>query len=273
VSPWTFQRTPSLIAGPCVIEDAAELSRVADTLAGIGLRLGVPVCLKASFDKANRARLESARGLGVQEGLAALAAAKRSSGLPALTDVHEPAQAGLAAEVVDCLQVPAFLCRQTDLLTAVGATGLPVNLKKGQWMAPEEMSGAVEKVKVGGSRDVAVTERGTAFGYGDLVVDMRVFDRLHASAGTTVLFDATHAVQQPGRGEGGSSGGVRRHVPALLFAAASAGADGFYLETHPEPDRAWSDAATQWPLADLEDLVARALEVWHAARALLRTTP
>jgi 2-dehydro-3-deoxyphosphooctonate aldolase (KDO 8-P synthase) len=272
VNTWTFQRAPSLIAGPCVIEDAAELSRVADELAGIGLRLGLPVCLKASFDKANRSRLESARGLGLQEGLAALAAAKRSSGLPALTDIHEPAQAGLAAEVVDSLQVPAFLCRQTDLLIAVGATGLPINLNKGQWMAPEEMNGAVEKVKAGGSRDVAVTERGTAFGYGDLVVDMRVFDRLHASTGAPVLFDATHAVQQPGRGEGGSSGGHRRHIPALLFAAASAGADGFYLETHPEPARAWSDAATQWPLADLEELVARALEVWHAARALLRTT-
>jgi len=271
VSHWTFHRAPILVAGPCVIEGAAELSRVADELAGIGLRLGLPVCLKASFDKANRSRLESARGPGLQEGLAALAGAKRSSGLPVLTDVHEPAQARVVAEVVDAIQVPAFLCRQTDLLTAVGATGLPVNLKKGQWMAPEEMSGAVEKVKAGGCHDVAVTERGTAFGYGDLVVDMRVFDRLHASAGIPVLFDATHAVQQPGRGEGGSSGGVRRHVPALLFAAASAGADGFYLETHPEPASARSDAATQWPLAALEELVARALEVWHAARALLRT--
>ena len=270
---WTFQRAPSLIAGPCVIEDAAEFCRVADELAGIGLRLGLPVCLKGSFDKANRARLGSRRGLGVQEGLAALASARRSSGLPVLTDVHEPAQAALAAEVVDALQVPAFLCRQTDLLTAVGATGLPVNLKKGQWMAPEEMCGAVEKVKAGGSREVAVTERGTAFGYGDLVVDMRVFDRLHASTRTPVLFDATHAVQQSGRGEDGSSGGLRRHVPALLFAAAAAGADGFFLETHPEPARAWSDAATQWPLGDLEELVARALEVWHAARSLLRTAP
>jgi 2-dehydro-3-deoxyphosphooctonate aldolase (KDO 8-P synthase) len=273
VSHWTFQGAPSLIAGPCVIEDPAELCRVADELAGIGLRLGLPVCLKGSFDKANRARRDSARGLGMQEGLAALASAKRSSGLAVLTDVHEPGQAGPAAEVVDSLQVPAFLCRQTDLLTAVGATGLPVNLKKGQWMAPEEMCGAVEKVKAGGSRDVAVTERGTAFGYGDLVVDMRVFERLHASAGTPVLFDATHAVQQPGRGEGGASGGLRRHVPALLLAAAAAGADGFYLETHPEPARAWSDASTQWPLADLEDLVARALEVWHAARALFRAAP
>jgi 2-dehydro-3-deoxyphosphooctonate aldolase (KDO 8-P synthase) len=271
VNQWTFRRAPALVAGPCVIEEGDQLARVADELAAIGLRLGVPVCLKASFDKANRARLESARGPGLQEGLLALARAKRSSGLPLLTDIHEPSQARIAADVVDALQVPAFLCRQTDLLTAVGATGLPVNIKKGQWMAPEEMRGAVDKVRAAGSQDVAVTERGTVFGYGDLVVDMRAFDRLHGAVGTPVLFDGTHAVQQPGRGEGGTSGGQRRHLPALLYAAAAAGADGFYLETHPDPSSASSDAATQWPLDKLEEVVARALEVWHVARTLLRT--
>jgi 2-dehydro-3-deoxyphosphooctonate aldolase (KDO 8-P synthase) len=270
VSQWTFRRAPALVAGPCVIEGGDELVRVADELAAIGLRLGIPVCLKGSFDKANRARLEAPRGPGLQEGLLALARAKRSSGLPLLTDVHEPAQARVAAEVVDALQVPAFLCRQTDLLTATGAAGLPVNIKKGQWMAPEEMRGAVEKVRAAGSQDVAVTERGTAFGYGDLVVDMRAFDRLHEAARTPVLFDGTHAVQQSGRGEGGASGGQRRYLPPLLLAAAAAGADGFYLETHPDPSRASSDAATQWPLAEVEELMARALEVWHSARALMR---
>ncbi|MDH5284450.1 MAG: 3-deoxy-8-phosphooctulonate synthase, partial [Gemmatimonadota bacterium] len=255
---------------PCVIESADELVRVADELAAIGPRLGIAVCLKASFDKANRARLGSPRGPGLQEGLLALARAKRTSGLPLLTDVHEPGQARVVAEVVDALQVPAFLCRQTDLLTATGETGLPVNIKKGQWMAPEEMSGAVEKVRAAGCQDVAVTERGTAFGYGDLVVDMRTFDRLREAVSTPVLFDGTHAVQQPGRGEGGASGGQRRFLPPLLFAAAAAGADGFYLETHPDPSRASSDAATQWPLARLEELMARALDVWHAARASVR---
>jgi 2-dehydro-3-deoxyphosphooctonate aldolase (KDO 8-P synthase) len=167
---------------------------------------------------------------------------------------------------VDALQVPAFLSRQTDLLVAAGRTGLPVNVKKGQWMAPEAMAGAAEKVRGGGSTDLAVTERGTMFGYGDLVVDMRAFARLRRATGATVLFDATHAVQQPGLGEGGVSAGSRDAVPALLLAAAAAGADGFFLETHPEPERALSDGATQWPLDALESLLVRTLEVWHASR-------
>jgi 2-dehydro-3-deoxyphosphooctonate aldolase (KDO 8-P synthase) len=273
MSRWTFRRAPFLVAGPCVIEPGDLALRVADTVAGIGMRLGIPVCFKASFDKANRARVDAPRGPGMEQGLAILAQVRAGSGLPVLTDVHEPGQAGPVAGVVDALQVPAFLSRQTDLLLAAGSTGLPVNLKKGQWLAPEEMLGAVEKVRVGGSEDIAVTERGTAFGYGDLVVDARSFDRLHDALQVPVLIDATHAVQQPGRGMGGSSGGRRRHVPALLFAGAAAGADGFFLETHPEPDRALSDAATQWPLDELEDLVARALDVWHAARVPARSTP
>ncbi len=264
---WSFREAPLLIAGPCLVEEGDILPRTADVLAAIGARLGLPVCFKASFDKANRAQAGAARGPGLERGLAALARVRRSSGLPILTDLHEPSQAGAAAEVVDALQIPAFLCRQTDLLVAAGATGLPVNIKKGQWMAPEAMAGAAAKVREGGGGDIAVTERGTAFGYADLVVDMRSFQRMRAACGVPVLFDATHAVQQPGRGPGGASGGQREHVPALLLAAAAAGADGFYLETHPSPADALSDAATQWPLDELEPLLVQALDVWHAARS------
>jgi 2-dehydro-3-deoxyphosphooctonate aldolase (KDO 8-P synthase) len=248
------------------MEGEAVLLAVAERLAGLGRRLGMPVCFKASFDKANRARLEAPRGPGLEAGLRLLERVRAESGLPVLTDVHEPSQATAAAGVVDALQVPAFLCRQTDLLVAVGKAGVPVNVKKGQWMAPEAMTGAIEKVRAGGASDVAVTERGTAFGYGDLIVDMRSFARLREATSATVLFDATHAVQQPGQGPGGASGGQRGHVPALLRAAAAAGVDGFYLETHPNPAEALSDGATQWPLADLEELVIRTLDVWHAGR-------
>lgn len=264
---WSFREAPLLIAGPCLVEAGEVLPRTADTLAAIGARLGLPVCFKASFDKANRAQPGAARGPGLDRGLEALARVRRGSGLPILTDLHEPSQARVAAEVVDALQIPAFLCRQTDLLVAAGATGLPVNIKKGQWMAPEAMAGAAAKVRQGGSRDIAVTERGTAFGYADLVVDMRSFRRMRAACDAPVLFDATHAVQQPGQGPGGASGGQREHVRALLLAAAAAGADGFYLETHPSPADALSDAATQWPLDDLEALLVQALDVWHAARS------
>jgi len=240
--------------------------RVAERLAGLADRLGLPVCYKGSFDKANRARPASARGPGLDAGLRTLERVRQISGLPVLTDVHEAFQAAAVAEVVDALQVPAFLCRQTDLIVALAATGLPLNIKKGQWMAPEEIAGAAEKAATGGATDLAVTERGTSFGYGDLVVDMRSFRRMRDATGATVLFDATHAVQQAGRGAGGSSGGAREHLPALLLAAAAAGADGFYLETHPDPSQALSDSATQWPLDELEELVSRALDVWHAAR-------
>jgi 2-dehydro-3-deoxyphosphooctonate aldolase (KDO 8-P synthase) len=262
---WTFHAAPLLVAGPCAVESDEVLARIAERLAELGGRLALPVCFKASFDKANRARLDAPRGPGLEVGLAALERLKRRSGLPVLTDIHEPGQAAVVAEVVDALQIPAFLCRQTDLLVEAGRTGLPVNVKKGQWLAPEAMTGAVEKVRHGGSADVAVTERGTAFGYGDLVVDMRSFARLRQATGAPVLFDGSHAVQQPGLGATGASAGVREHVPALLAAAAAAGADGFFLETHPDPARALSDVATQWPLAALEELMTRTMEVWHAA--------
>jgi 2-dehydro-3-deoxyphosphooctonate aldolase (KDO 8-P synthase) len=261
-----FGPGPFLIAGPCVLEDDRLNLQVGEQLAELARRRGLTVTYKASFDKANRARLDAIRGPGLDEGLAALARVRQATGLKVLTDVHEPGQPARAAQVADVLQIPAFLCRQTDLLVAAGRTGKPVNVKKGQWMTPEAMAGAVEKVRSGGSREVAVTERGTFFGYGDLVVDMRGFRRLKDACHAPVVFDATHSVQQPGRGEGGASGGQREAIPPLLLAAAAAGADGFFLETHPDPDHAPSDGPNMIPLAQLDELVARALDVWHAAR-------
>jgi len=267
---WSFRETPFLIAGPCVVESGDVMNRTAEALAALAVRLGIPVCFKASFDKANRARLQGARGPGLDEGLRALEGVRALTGLPLLTDVHEAGQCAPVAEVVDVLQVPAFLCRQTDLLVAAGRTGRPVNVKKGQWMAPEAMLGALEKVRESGSADVAVTERGSFFGYGDLVVDMRSFRRMAEATGAPVIYDATHSVQQPGQGAGGTSGGQREFIPPLLLAAAAAGADGFFLETHPDPAHALSDAATQWPLARLHDLLAPALDVWARARDVVR---
>ncbi|HEX9691185.1 MAG TPA: 3-deoxy-8-phosphooctulonate synthase [Gemmatimonadales bacterium] len=266
----TFRWTPGpvLVAGPCVLEDDDTNFAVARSLAVLAVETGWLVVYKASFDKANRSRPNAPRGPGLVRGLQMLRQIRDDVGLPVLTDVHEVHQVATAAAVVDALQVPALLARQSDLLAAVGASGCAVNLKKGQWMAPEEMAGAVDKVRRAGAAVVAVTERGTAFGYGDLVVDMRSFRRLReATGGAAVLFDATHAAQRPGMGPGGASGGERRDVPQLLAAAAAAGADGFFIETHPDPDRAHSDAATQWPLADLPALVARAATVWQAVRA------
>ncbi len=261
-----FGPGPFLIAGPCVVEDDRLNLQVGERLAELAQRLGIAVTYKASYDKANRSRLAAARGPGVEAGLEALARVRQATGLPILTDVHEVAQLAAAAAVADVLQIPAFLCRQTDLLVAAGRTGKPVNVKKGQWMSPEGMAGAVEKVRSGGAAAVAVTERGTFFGYGDLVVDMRNFARLRAACRAPVVFDGTHSVQQPGRGQEGASGGLREFIPALLNAAAAAGADGFFLETHPDPAHAPSDGPNMIPLAELEDVVARALDVWHAAR-------
>jgi len=261
---------PFLIAGPCVIESDELNLRVADALAALGARHGLHVVYKASFDKANRSRLAGARGPGLEAGLAALAAVRAASGLPILTDVHEVAQVGPAAQVADVLQIPAFLCRQTDLLVACGKAGRPVNVKKGQWMAPEQMAGAIEKVRAGGAPEIAVTERGTFFGYGDLVVDMRNFARLRKACGVPVIFDATHSVQQPGQGVAGASGGLREFIPPLLYAAAAAGADGFFLETHPDPSRAPSDGPNMLPLDSLPDIIAVALDVWQRAREAVR---
>jgi len=257
-----------LIAGPCVLESDALNLRVGEHLARAAERLPGGIIYKASFDKANRSNADAARGPGMDAGLEALAKVKRATGLPILTDVHLPEQCAPAAEVADVLQIPAFLCRQTDLLVAAGATGKPVNVKKGQWMHPEGMRGALDKVRQASKKkgEVAVTERGTFFGYGDLVVDMRSFSRLREACDAPVIFDATHSVQQPGRGAGGASGGAREFIPPLVLAAIGAGADGLFLETHPDPDHAPSDGPNMLPLSALDALLQRAAEVWSCVR-------
>ena len=254
-----------LIAGPCVLEDDALNLRIAESLAKLSERVPGGVIYKASFDKANRSTQAGARGPGIQKGLVALERVKRATGLRILTDVHLPEQCALVAQVADVLQIPAFLCRQTDLLEAAGATGKPVNVKKGQWLQPEGMKGAVDKVRKanGGKGEVAVTERGTFFGYGDLVVDMRSFSRLAEICDAPVIFDATHSVQKPGMGAGGSSGGAREFIPTLAMAAVAAGASGLFLETHPNPDSAPSDGPNMLPLNDLNRLIEKLLEVWN----------
>lgn len=256
-----------LIAGPCVLEGDDLNLRVAERLARLAERVPGGVIFKASFDKANRSNVDAARGPGLDEGLSALLRIKRETGLRVLTDVHLPEQCAPAAEVADALQIPAFLCRQTDLLVAAGRTGRPVNVKKGQWMQPEGMAGAVAKVRSAqGNGEVAVTERGTFFGYGDLVVDMRSFARLRAACRAPVIFDATHSVQRPGQGARGSSGGAREFIPVLARAAVSAGADGLFLETHPDPDSAPSDGPNMIPLPQLDHLIAQAVDLWTRAR-------
>jgi 2-dehydro-3-deoxyphosphooctonate aldolase (KDO 8-P synthase) len=256
----------TLIAGPCVLEDDALNLAVARALARLSADLGLPVVFKASFDKANRARPDAPRGPGLDEGLLRLARVRAETGLPLLTDIHEPAQAMAAADVADALQVPAFLARQTDLIVAAARTGRAVNLKKGQWMAPEEMAGAVAKARAAGAAEVAVTERGTFFGYGDLVVDMRAFARLRAACGCPAAFDGTHSVQRPGQA-GGASGGDRDAVAPLVLAAVAAGCDALFLEVHPRPEAAPSDAATMLPLNRLRPLLERVLAVRQALSA------
>jgi 2-dehydro-3-deoxyphosphooctonate aldolase (KDO 8-P synthase) len=257
-----------LIAGPCQLEDDALNLRVAEALARLAEHVPGGVIFKASFDKANRSNVDGVRGPGLEAGLAALDRVRAATGLPILTDVHEASQCAEAAQVVDVLQIPAFLCRQTDLLLAAGATGKAVNVKKGQWMHPEGMTGAVRKVEAGAAlagRELgalAVTERGTFFGYGDLVVDMRAFARMRAACSVPVIFDATHSVQQPGKGQGGASGGAREFIPPLTFAAVAAGAQGLFLETHPNPNVAPSDGPNMIPLADLPALVQQAVDIW-----------
>lgn len=260
-----------LIAGPCQLEDDTLNLRVAEHLARLAEHVPGGVIFKASFDKANRSNPGATRGPGLEAGLAALARVRAASGLPVLTDVHEASQCAPAAEVCDVLQIPAFLCRQTDLLEAAGATGRAVNVKKGQWMHPEGMLGAVNKVWMARPRpsraELAVTERGTFFGYGDLVVDMRNFARLREVCEVPVIMDGTHSVQRPGQGPGGASGGAREYVATLTLAAVAAGAQGLFLETHPDPDRAPSDGPNMLPLAALDDLVRRSVDLWARVRA------
>ena len=250
----------TLISGPCALEDDTLNLEIGRELALLSSNLGLPVVFKASFDKANRSRPDSARGPGLDLGLELLQRVKDETGLPILTDIHESGQAAAAAQVADILQIPAFLCRQTDLLMAAGATGKVVNVKKGQWMSPEDMRGAVDKVKTAGAAGVALTERGTFFGYGNLVVDMRSFQHMRGVCGVPIIFDGTHSVQRPGQSDG-SSGGDPQFITPLVLAAVAAGCDGLFLEAHPNPRQAPSDGSNMLPLADLRPLVERALAV------------
>ncbi len=250
-----------VIAGPCVIESRDHCLALGEHAAKVCGRLGVGYIFKASFDKANRSRVASCRGPGLDEGLAILAAVKRSLGVPVTSDIHETAQAEAAGAVLDLLQIPAFLCRQTDLLLAAGRTGRPVNVKKGQFLSPEEMVGPVEKIRSAGNEDVVLTERGTFFGYHRLVNDMTAIPRMRELA--PVVFDATHSCQLPGAG-GDRSGGQRQFVPALARAAVAAGADALFLEIHDDPPQALSDAETVWPLDRLEALLTDCLRIAEA---------
>ncbi len=256
----------TLLAGPCVLEGDELNLTVARALARLADELDLPVVFKASFDKANRSKLSAPRGPGLEDGLERLRRVKGETGLPLVTDVHEPGQAEAAGRVVDVLQIPAFLCRQTDLVVAAGETGRAVNLKKGQWMAPEEMAAAVHKATESGAAEVTVTERGTFFGYGNLVVDMRSFSRIREACGVPAIFDGTHSVQRPGKADG-ASGGDPEHIPALVRAAVAAGCDGLFLETHPEPARAPSDSTNMLPLEMMRPLLEEVLalrDVLHA---------
>ncbi len=248
-----------LIAGPCVIESREATLAIASRLKEIVAGLGVQLVFKASFDKANRTSVDSYRGPGLKMGLDILGEVKRSTDLPITTDIHLPEQAGPVAEVCDILQVPAFLARQTDLLAAAARTGRAVNVKKGQFMAPADMSRVVGKLETSGCRDILLTERGTFFGYGRLVNDMQSLPQMQ-SLGTPVVFDATHSVQQPG-GLGGTSGGNRRMVEPLARAATAIGVDGLFFETHPTPESALSDGPNMVPLEEFGALVERLLAI------------
>jgi len=250
------------ICGPCVIEEPALTLKIASRLAEISARLDVPLIFKASFDKANRTSLNGFRGPGLEKGLAVLAEVKKVTGLPVLSDIHLPDQADPAARVLDVLQIPAFLCRQTDLLLAAAATGRPVNVKKGQFVAPHNLGPVKDKLTSAGCRHIWFTERGASFGYNNLVVDMRAIPVMQ-EFGCPVIFDATHSVQLPG-GLGLSSGGDRRYVPVLAQAAVAAGVDGVFLEVHPSPDEALCDGPNTFPLDELERLLKRLLNI-HAA--------
>jgi 2-dehydro-3-deoxyphosphooctonate aldolase (KDO 8-P synthase) len=254
---------PVYLAGPCVVESLSFTVDVAGRVGEIAARHGVPLVFKASFDKANRSSESSFRGPGVDEGLEALAEVKKITGLPVVTDVHHPEQAAVAAQVVDMLQVPAFLCRQTDLLHACGATNLPVNIKKGQFLAPEDTANAVDKVRASGNDRVALTERGSTFGYHNLVVDMRGLPIMRKFA--PVIFDCTHSLQLPG-GLGHATGGAKEFHPYLARAAAAAGVDGFFIEVHPDPPNAMSDATTQLSFQEFD----RLLEQLEAVSSVVR---
>ncbi len=244
-----------LIAGPCQIESRQHALEVAQALREISQRTGVPIIYKSSFDKANRTSASAARGIGIDAGLEILSAVREATGLPVLTDVHTAEQCSAAAQSVDVLQIPAFLCRQTDLLVAAGETGLPINVKKGQFLAPWDMANVAAKIAGTGNRNILLCERGVSFGYNTLVSDLRALP-IMARTGYPVVFDATHSVQQPG-GQGTSSGGQREFAPVLARAALAVGVAAVFIETHPDPDHAPSDGPNMIPLRQMETLITR----------------
>jgi 2-dehydro-3-deoxyphosphooctonate aldolase (KDO 8-P synthase) len=253
-----------LIAGPCVIESEGMVLDIAGQMKEITEALGIPYVFKASFDKANRTSIDSYRGPGIEQGLAILEQVKRQFGLPVLTDVHEDTPLNEVAAVVDVLQTPAFLCRQTNFIRAVASQGKPVNIKKGQFLAPWDMRHVVAKARASGNEAIMVCERGASFGYNYLVSDMRSLVVMR-DTGAPVVFDATHSVQMPG-GEGGKSGGQREFVPALARAAAAVGVAGIFMDTHPNPEQALSDGPNAWPLGRMRDLLTTLRELDSAAK-------
>ncbi len=248
----------ALIAGPCQIESRAHALEVAAALREMSTATGVPLIYKSSFDKANRTSVTTRRGVGIGEGLAILADVREATGLPVLTDVHAPEQCAIAAQAVDVLQIPAFLCRQTDLLLAAGETGKPINVKKGQFLAPWDMANVAAKIASTGNENILLCERGASFGYNTLVTDFRSLP-IMARTGYPVVFDATHSVQQPG-GQGTTSGGQREFAPVLARAAVAVGVAAVFIETHPDPDRAPSDGPNMIALRDMPTLIARLKE-------------
>ena len=256
----------ALIAGPCALESRAHALEMAAALKEIAARLGLGLVYKTSFDKANRTSSASARGIGLDAALPILAEIQSSLGVPVLTDVHESSQCARVAEAVDVLQIPAFLCRQTDLLVAAAQTGRVVNVKKGQFLAPKDMKNVVEKITGAGNRNVLVTERGVSFGYNTLVSDMRALPILARETGAPVIFDATHSVQQPG-GQGTSSGGEREFVSVLARAAVAVGVAGIFIDTHQDPDKAPSDGPNMIPLKELEALLRNLMAFDRLAKA------
>ena len=255
----------ALIAGPCQIESASHAMEVAAALVEITRPLNIPLIYKSSYDKANRTSMSSFRGLGIDKGLEILSIVKQETGLPILTDVHTPEEAEMAATVADVLQIPAFLCRQTDLLLTAAETGRCVNVKKGQFLSPWEMRNVAEKLASTGNQNILLTERGSSFGYNTLVNDFRAIP-IMKSFGYPVIFDATHSVQAPG-GLGKSSGGDRRFVPTLALAGVAAGADGVFMEVHETPDKAPSDGPNMVKLSDLKKLLEKLLKVSRVVRA------
>jgi 2-dehydro-3-deoxyphosphooctonate aldolase (KDO 8-P synthase) len=262
----------AVIAGPCALESRAHALEVASALKEIAARLGIGLVYKTSFDKANRTSASAGRGLGLKQSLPIFAEIRSSLGLPVLTDVHEPAQCAEVAEAVDVLQIPAYLCRQTDLLIAAAATGKVVNVKKGQFLAPWDMANVVAKITGAGDRNVLVTERGASFGYNTLVSDMRALPILARTTGAPVIFDATHSVQQPG-GKGASTGGEREFVPVLARAAVAVGVAGVFIETHPDPDHAPSDGPNMVPLREFEALLRMLMAFDAVTKSLQANMP